>query len=73
LATAATSEPTEPLFTENAASGFYGMDIDPNTNIIYMGDAKGFAGDGEVYRYNVDGTFINKFSTGRGPNGFVFN
>ncbi|NBW36659.1 MAG: hypothetical protein EBR30_16885 [Cytophagia bacterium] len=73
LATTATAAPAEPLLTENNATGFYGLDIDQNTNVIYAGDAKGFAGDGVVFRYNIDGSLIDSFEAGRGPNGFVFN
>jgi YVTN family beta-propeller protein len=73
LATSATVAAAEPLFTRASATGFYGLDIDQNTNIIYVGDAKGFTSDGEVYRYNLDGSFVDSFSAGRGPNGFVFN
>lgn len=73
IATTALLAPTEPLLTEDNAIGFYGFDLDQNANIIYLGDAKGFASDGEVYRYNLDGSFIDSFSAGRGPNGFVFN
>jgi YVTN family beta-propeller protein len=73
LATSATAAPTEPFLTENNATGFYGLDIDQNTNIIYAGDAKGFAGNGVVFRYNIDGSLIDSFKAGRGPNGFVFN
>jgi YVTN family beta-propeller protein len=73
VATTATAAPAEPLLTENNATGFYGLDIDQNTNIIYAGDAKGFASDGVVFRYNIDGSLIDSFKAGRGPNGFVFN
>lgn len=68
----ANSEPTEPLLTNANAISFYGMDIDSNHGVMYVGDAKGFAGNGQVYRYNLDGSFIDSFETGRGPNGFVF-
>jgi YVTN family beta-propeller protein len=73
MATSATLAPLEPLLTENTAIGFYGLDIDSRNGIIYVGDAKGFAGDGAVFRYKLDGSFIDSFKAGRGPNGFVFN
>lgn len=61
------------LVDEANAIGFYGIGVDPDTDIIYVGDARGFQGNGTVYRYAADGTFIDTFSAGRGPNGFVFN
>lgn len=73
VATSATTPPASSLITEANAIGFYGLDIDANTNIIYAGDAKGFASNGVVFRYNLDGSFIDSFSAGRGPNGFIFN
>ncbi len=62
----------DPLVTEDNAIGFYGIGVDPDTNIIYAGDARGFQGNGKVYRYRQDGTFIDSFDSGRGPNGFIF-
>lgn len=68
----ATTEPTEALLTENNASSFYGMDVDSNNGVIYVGDPKGFVSNGTVYRYNLDGSFIDSFTAGKAPNGFVF-
>lgn len=69
---AATTEPTEALLTEANATGIYGMDVDSSNGVIYVGDAKGFASNGIVYRYNLDGSLIDSFEVGKGPNGFVF-
>ncbi|MFD2512892.1 YncE family protein [Pontibacter locisalis] len=52
---------------------FYGLDVDPETGLIYGGDANGFAGDGTVYIYNPDGSQVGTFKAGIAPNGFVFN
>ncbi|MBC5992884.1 DUF5074 domain-containing protein [Pontibacter cellulosilyticus] len=52
---------------------FYGLGVDPETGLIYGGDANGFAGDGTVYIYNPDGTSAGSFTAGIAPNGFVFN
>lgn len=64
--------PSGAFISEAAAVGFYGIGVDPSTDIIYVGDAKAFNGNGTVYRYKNDGTAIDNFSSGRGPNGFVF-
>jgi len=61
-----------PLISEDDATGFYGMGVDGSGN-LYLGDSKGFAESGEVLIYGSDGTFMEKFSVGRGPNGFVLN
>lgn len=62
----------EALVNEGNATGFYSIGVDPATNIIYAGDARGFQGNGKIYRYQPDGTFIDSFDSGRGPNGFIF-
>lgn len=60
------------LFTESSAIGFYGIGIDPKTDILYVADAKAFAGGGTVFTYTSSGTAISSYASGRGPNGFVF-
>ncbi|MBW3546311.1 MAG: SMP-30/gluconolactonase/LRE family protein [Bacteroidetes bacterium] len=67
-----TEAPSSALVEESNAMGFYGIGVDKD-GLIYAADAKGFAENGEVFRYNPDGTFIDKFAVGRGPNGFSFN
>lgn len=52
---------------------FYGLDVDPDTDIIYGSDNNGFAGEGTVMVYNADGTKLHEFKAGIGPNKFVFN
>lgn len=52
---------------------FYGLGVDPESGLIYGGDANGFAGDGTVYIYNPDGTSAGSFKAGIAPNGFAFN
>ncbi|GHA69563.1 YncE family protein [Pontibacter akesuensis] len=51
---------------------FYGLGVDPETGNIY-GAKSAFTGDGTVYVYSPDGTQVNSFRAGIGPNGFVFN
>ena len=48
-----------------------GIDVSPE-GIIYVADAKDYVSSGEVFRYNPDGSFIDKFAVGIIPNGFVF-
>ena len=60
------------LVVQDEVIGFYGIDVEPGTDIIYAGDARGFQGNGVVYRYESDGRFIDSFDSGRGPNGFIF-
>lgn len=72
VSSAATSAPASPFITESNAVNFYGIGIDPKSGVLYMGDDKGFTGSGVVYRYNADGTAIDNFTAGIGPNGFAF-
>jgi DNA-binding beta-propeller fold protein YncE len=50
----------------------YALGIDPENNQIYLGDAKGFSSSGQVKVYSKDGQLLESFSTGVGPNAFVF-
>ncbi|HEY3402487.1 MAG TPA: DUF5074 domain-containing protein [Ohtaekwangia sp.] len=72
LSTTATEGPSAALITEAAVTSFYGIGIDPETDMLYLADSKAFVGNGEVYRYNTSGTAVDHFSAGRGPNGFAF-
>jgi len=67
-----TAAPAAAFITVTAAVGAYGIGVDPATDIIYVADAKGFVANGSVFRYKNDGTFIDEFAAGKGPNGFVF-
>lgn len=68
----ATSKPSNSFISESQAIGFYGLGVDPETDIIYLGDSKAFQANGTVFRYNADGTSIDNFTVGIAPNGFVF-
>jgi hypothetical protein len=61
--------PTIPFITKS----FYGIDVDPNTNIIYGADAKDFTVKGAFYRYNSSGVLIDNYTVGVVPSGFVFH
>jgi YVTN family beta-propeller protein len=67
-----TAAPAASLFTEPAAVSFYGIGIDPETDILYVGDGKGFQGNGTVFSYSAAGVAISNFAAGIGPNSFVF-
>jgi YVTN family beta-propeller protein len=68
----ATAAPIAPLFTASDVIAFYGMDIDPKTGDIYVGDAKDYSSAGSAYIFSADGTFKSKIETGISPNSFVF-
>ncbi|TDQ16394.1 hypothetical protein DFQ04_2512 [Algoriphagus boseongensis] len=53
-------------------SGFYGIGYDQERREIYVANAKGFQGNGEVIIYQKDGKEIGKLGVGRGPSGFLF-
>lgn len=59
-------------FITAGSSSFYGLDIDPNTNVIYLADAIDFSQNGIVSRYRPDGTLVNQFHVGIAPGGFGF-
>lgn len=50
----------------------YGIGVDPQTDIIYVADAKGFQSNGTIFRYKSDGSVMDSFTAGKGPNGFIF-
>lgn len=66
----ATTISTTPLFTSMATT-LYGFGVEDGK--IFVGDAKDYASDGEVFIYNLSGTLQKQFSVGLLPNGFYFN
>ncbi|MDQ3394420.1 MAG: hypothetical protein M3512_09960 [Bacteroidota bacterium] len=72
LPVTATVAPGAPLFTNENLGSIYSLGIDPNSNIFYLGDAVAFKFNGKVYRHEANGTAIDDFSVGIGPNGFWF-
>ncbi|MBT1700553.1 hypothetical protein KK083_26935 [Fulvivirgaceae bacterium PWU4] len=70
--TADTAAPSAPLLTESAAVSFYGIGIDPETDILYVADSKAFQGNGTVFTYSTTGSAKGTFTAGIGPNNFVF-
>ena len=64
--------PQSAFITATDAVQVYGIGVDPQTDIIYVADAKGFQSNGTIFRYKSDGTVMDSFTAGKGPNGFVF-
>lgn len=52
-------------------SGFYGIGFDQNRGELYVSNAKGFQGNGNVTVYNESGTVLKTLEVGRGPSGFM--
>ena len=60
------------ISTVVSGRNFYGMGIDPESEVLYVANHEGFQGNGTVYRYQTDGAPIDNFKVGRGPREFVF-
>lgn len=64
------------IFTESQAStnmgGFYSLSVDSVNSDVYLGDAKSFTQNGEIYRYKSDKTPIDTFVVGIIPGDFCF-
>jgi len=72
MSIAAASIPTTPFISQGTRN-FYGIGIEPNTNIVYVADAIDYVQKGKIYRYQSDGTLINSFLAGIIPGEFYFN
>jgi YVTN family beta-propeller protein len=72
IKTSDTTAPASPFITAASLIYLYGFGIDPQTEMLYLADAKAFSSNGTVYRYNIDGTAADQFTAGIAPNGFVF-
>ncbi len=64
------TESVDP-FIENGFS-LYGIGIDPDGGEVYLGDSNAFQSTGTAIRYDSQGNQLDQFSTGIGPNGFIF-
>lgn len=60
--------PTTPVITRE----HYGLGVHPTNNMIYGGVAPSFSEDGWMIRYDMNGSVIDSFNVGIGPNGFNF-
>lgn len=54
-------------------SGLYGIGYDPVLEEIYLANAKGFQGNGEVEILNKAGEVVKRLDAGRAPSGFYFH
>ncbi|MFM2048100.1 MAG: hypothetical protein RI955_648, partial [Bacteroidota bacterium] len=59
-------------FIKQGTNNFYGLAIEPLTNIIYIADAVDYTQQGKIYRYKTNGTLINNFNAGIIPSDFNF-
>ena len=65
--------PLLPFIPENNYL-FYGLDVDPNTGIIYVADAIDYLQKGWIFRYkSEDAAKIDSFRAGIAPGDFLFN
>ena len=51
-------------------SGFYGIGFDPNRRELYLANAKGFQGNGDITSYDESGKKLKTLDVGRVPSGF---
>ncbi|WP_339702013.1 DUF5074 domain-containing protein [uncultured Marixanthomonas sp.] len=69
-----TSVSTTPVLTYDSNSEYgvmYGFEVEDDA--IYISDGGDFASDSEAYQYSLDGTLLETFTVGVGPNGFYEN
>lgn len=59
--------------TEVTTGNIYMLEVNPENGDIYVGVTHYTAGNGDIYRFKADGTYVGTFeSGGQGPNGMVF-
>lgn len=63
--------PTSALITSNS-NIFYGLDVDPSNDDIYVADAIDYVQNGMVFRYSASGSLIHQFTAGIIPGSFWF-
>lgn len=62
----------QEVLLSKTPKNIYSLGIHPQSGNIYIGDAKDYISNGEVFIYKQDGTWISSFSTGIIPTDFVF-
>lgn len=67
----ANAEPSN-FFISGAGKNFYGLDVDPGTNLLFVADAIDYLQKGRAYVYDPSGRELNNFEVGIAPNGFCF-
>lgn len=71
MAVNSTGLPADAFILEGN-NNFYGLGIDPVTNIIYVSDAVDYVQTGVIYRYTSQGILLNTFRAGIIPGDFYF-
>lgn len=64
--------PDAGAWVPSAGANWYALGCDPQTGILYVGDARDFASAGRVSRYSSGGTLIDGFDVGISPGHFCF-
>ena len=73
-----TGEKSETSFLKDApaeliSGNVYMLEVNPENGDIYVGVTYYDAGEGDIYRFSADGTFLSSFeSGGQGPSAMVF-
>lgn len=60
------------VFADVTGANWYGLEIDPETNNIWICNAKSFVEQGSVHIYSEEGTALETIATGIIPNDIVF-
>ena len=63
--------PSAPIISEDTRL-FYGLDIDPETSVLYVTDAIDYVQNGWVFRYTSTGAKIDSFKVDIVPGAFCF-
>lgn len=63
--------PSVPLFSE-AGAAYYGLAVDPESNLVYLSDAEDYVSKGEVVVLRTSGAIVHRFRSGINPCGFLF-
>ena len=66
-----TSIPENPLIDKESRI-FYGLNVKPDDESVWVSDAKDFQQKGTVYQYSSSGMLIQSWNAGIIPSGFVF-
>lgn len=67
------SLPAIPLIQADSLQYYWGLQVEPVTDRIFVGDPKGFTQRGTVSIYDKDGNRLSSFATGVGPGHFYFD
>jgi len=66
------SDSAPNLFIEGGDRTLYGLGVDPESEDVYLSDAKDYTQQGTVDRYNSTGTLLDSFTSGINPGEFYF-